>query len=148
MIQNNWIGKNYIITLGHGLEMANWHPIIYYNRLVAIKKAAVEYKNVSPETIIIFKTSHYTRGGLNQSSSGVSGAIPIWQRDLIFKVFGNPYLDDIFSDEFPVKVLDILPMSLNMFDHFESGEILPPESFARMSVHMLLNMLWKMRMFG
>ena len=128
--------------------MTNWHPIILYNRLVAIKEAAIEYKKYSPETPILFKTTHFTRGGLGDNYLTTVGFVALWQRDIIFRVFGNPYLDDMRDDEkYPVKVFDCTPMSLSVFDFGENGNLHPESSLARVSEDLMVNLLYKIGYF-
>ena len=50
-------------------------------------------------------------------------------REIAFRVFGNPYTEDIKSDKFPVKVLDMYPMTEPVFEFFESGNIHPPSGW-------------------
>ena len=142
MIEYEWFGKDYIIVLNHGAHFANWHPIILYNRLISIKQAAIKYKKFSPNTPIIFKTFNYVRGPFKLTYGITSGFIPFWQRDMVFKIFGNPYLDDMRDDEkFPVKVVDVLPMSLAVFDHFRIGDVHPLPVIARVTGNMIIDML-------
>ena len=152
MIEHKWFGEEYIILLDHGAHFANWHPIILYNRLVLIKEAARKYKKFSPKTPIIFKTLNYIRGDNDHTYGVTSGVVPLWQREMVFKIFGNPYLNDMYSknndDIFPVKVLDVYPMSLAAFDHFEIGNVHPLETIGRETGHMLINLLYKLEYFN
>ena len=149
MIEHKWFGKEWIVFMDHSAHFANWHPIILYNRLIAVKEAATKYKKLSPETPVIFKTFNYVRGPYANTYGITSGAVPLWQRDMVFKIFGNPYLDDMSDDEkFPVKVLDVYPMSLSIFDHLELGNVHPLELMARESGNMALNLLYKMGYFS
>ena len=148
MIKNKWFGRDYMVIMNHGAHFANWHPIVFYNRLVAIKKAAIEYKKYSPESPIIYKTMNWVHGNFDRTYAVTSGLVALQQRDIAFKVFGNPHLDDIENDEeFPVKVVDVLPMTLAAFDHMEVGNVHPLEIISRETGNMIINMLHRIGYF-
>ena len=151
MIEFGWSGKEYVIIMDHSAHFSNWHPVVLYNRLIALKEAALKYKKFSPETPIIFKTFNYCRGSYEHTkgTTTISGVIPLWQRDIVFKIFGNPYLEDIYSDDekYPIKVLDVFPMSLAAFDQMEIANVHPLELMAREQGRMFLNVLYRMGWF-
>jgi len=155
--RENNLGPEWLIMFDQGAHFANSHPIVLYNRLVEIKESARRLKRLAQnsknskfsKTKIIFKTFNYVRGNYANTYGITSGIVPLWQRDIVLKVFGNPYLngtegyENYFSDDekFPVKVLDVFPMSLAIFDHFEVGNVHPIEIVARETGHMMVNLL-------
>ena len=142
MTYHNWFGKQYIILLDHGIHFMNYHPILFYNKLIEIKEAASEYKRHSPDSLIVFKTSHYIRGNFKALPSVTSGLVGLWQRELIFKVFGSPYAHDLKDDrKHPVKVWDVFSPSFVAFDRLETGKVFPSEEMLKESTHMLFNLM-------
>ena len=148
MIKHKWFGKKYIVTMDHGPHMTNWHPIILWNRLVAIKEAAIEYKKHSPDTPILYKTIHFIRGGLGDAYQVTTGLTALWQRDMVFRIFGNPYLDDMRDDKkYPVKVFDCTPFSMSVFDFSEFGGMHPETSITRVTENLMVDLLYRIGYF-
>ena len=142
MIEHKWFGKNHIIILDHGAHLANWHPIIFYNRLIAIRNAAIKYKKHSPNSIIIYKTLNYIRGDFHHMYACTSSLAAIIQREIVFKILGNPYVDDIADDEkYPIKVFDAFPVTFVAFDQMHSGNVHPPIFLTKETTHMMFNLM-------
>ena len=49
-------------------------------------------------------------------------------REMTFKIFGNPYLEDIKVDDerYPVKIFDTFGSSFSAFDTMSAGNVHPP----------------------
>ena len=138
-----WHSKNHIVFLTHGAHFLTWDPIIYYNRLIGIRNSVRKFKKNSPKskTIFIYKTPNYFRANFTKNW-GISSPYPAYlQREIAFKVFGNPYVDDMRSDEFPVKVYDVYPMVLAAFEHMKTGDLHPPGFLALQTSNMLIKAL-------
>ena len=92
-------------------------------------------------TLVVFKTLNYVRGNFRHLYSITSGLVPLWQREMAFKIFGDPYQHDMRGDEFPVKILDVFPMTMASFDMSEIGNVHPLTKVNRETTHALLNFL-------
>ena len=126
MVKNGWIGPEYILLMTHGAHFAAFNPIVFYRRLIDIKKSVEKYRKSSPDSLIIFKTLNYIRGDFSKLWSTVSSFNAYRQREMAFKIFGNPYENDMRNNnDFPVKVLDVWPMTKLAFDHMEVGNVHP-----------------------
>ena len=127
MSEMGWHGHDKIVLLTHGAHFLAWDPIVFYNRLISIREAVVNYKRKYPDTIFIFKTMNFFRENFAQNWYITSPFPAYLQREMAFRVFGNPYLDDMRSDEFPVKVFDVYPMVLSAFEHMDPGNLHTPK---------------------
>ena len=130
-----------MVLMTHGAHLATLHPAIFYNRLLEIRDAVIEYKKKSPETLFVFKTLNYARGNFKRMFAVTSFFQAHRQREIAFRVFGNPYTEDIRSDEFPVKVLDIYPLTLTAFDYLTEGNIHPRGGLCKTSSDALFNLM-------
>ena len=140
MVEHEWFSKRtrgvpayeadqeqYIVLFDHGAHFALFNPIVFYNRLLEIKNSIIEYKKHSPKTLFIYKTLNYCRGNFTALWSVQSSFQALRMREIAFKVFGNPHNEDILDDErYPVKVLDVFPMTLAAFEFNVIGDTHPP----------------------
>ena len=155
MKDNQWFGENYIILLTHGAHFASWHPIVFYNRLIAIRDAIIEFKkeekkflNSRPElnqkpALFIYKTPSYARGDFKLLYAVVSGFQMFRMREIAFKVFGNPYLEDTKDDDekYPVKVFDQFGPTFYGFETMKPGNVHPYSFLRDMSSYMLADLM-------
>ena len=155
MKDNQWFGENYIILLTHGAHFASWHPIVFYNRLIAIRDAIIEFKkeerkflNGRPElnqkpALFIYKTPSYARGDFQTMYAVVSGFQMFRMREIAFKVFGNPYLEDTKNDDekYPVKVFDQFGPTFYGFETMKPGNVHPFSFLRDMSSYMLADLM-------
>ena len=125
MVKENWVGPEYIILMTHGAHFAAFNPIVFYKRLEDIKKSVQKYKEKSPGSLIIFKTLNYIRGDFRKLWSTVSSFNAWRQREMAFKVFGDPKLVDMRKPEQQIKVFDVWPMTELAFDHMDVGNVHP-----------------------
>ena len=132
-----WYGKDKIVFFTHGAHFSQWNPVIYYNRLIDIRNSIISFKKKSPDSIFIYKTLNYMRGNFTKNYASISAFQAFRQREIAFKVFGNPYLDDIRGDDFPVKVYDVFPLTLAAFEHMNPGNVHPP-GFLRLNTANLM----------
>ena len=144
MIEHKWFSTNeqeYIVLLNHGAHFATMHPLIFHNRLIEIRNSIIEYKKHSPKTTFIFKTLNYARGNFTKMFAITSAFQAIRQREIAFNIFGNPYENDMRSDKFPVKVLDVFPMTFAAFDFLTEGNIHPRGGLNKATSDALFNLL-------
>lgn len=125
MIKENWVGPEYVILMTHGAHFATFNPILFHNRLLDLKQAVEKYKQASPKSLVIFKTLNYIRGDFSKLWSTVSGFNAYRQREMAFKIFGDPNVQDMRDDKFKVKVFDVWPMTELAFDHMDVGNVHP-----------------------
>ena len=132
--------KRHIILFTHGAHFASWHPIVFYNRLIAIRNSIINYKksaNYQDNSIFIYKTPNYVRGNFTKLYAIVSGFEMYRMREISFKVFGNPYqavasaddkVENYMNDDrnYPVKVYDSFAPTFAAFGSLEPGNIHPP----------------------
>lgn len=140
MVENQWFGEKYIILLTHGAHFASWSPIVFYNRMIAIRNEILKYKQKEQEflsknnipshktAIFIYKTPNWARNNIAHNFFSVVSGFQLYRiREIAFKIFGNPYLDKekmFFSNDemrFPVKVYDSFGPSFVAFDALEPG---------------------------
>ena len=136
-----WFGPDKVVFFTHGMHFHNDNPIIFYNRLIDLRNVIRKFKKVSPDTIFIYKTVNYLRGDFTKNYATTSAFQAFRQREIAFRVFGNPYLDDISSDEFPVKVYDVFPMTLVAFDYMVPGNVHPPRFLRRNSADLMVDLM-------
>ena len=149
--KNEWFGERNIILMTHGAHFSSWHPIVFYNRLIAIRDAILAFKQEERKhlkkndkgAIFIYKTPNYVRGDFKIMYAAVSGFNMFRQREIAFKVFGNPYLEDTKkdNDKFPVKVFDQFAPTFYAFDTMKPGNVHPPTYLRDMSSYMLADLL-------
>lgn len=119
-------GANVIIIFTHAAHFLNLNKIFYYNRLIELRDAALEYKKYCPEALIMFKTLNHALGDYQELYSITSGFLAQEYNQIIYQIFGDPYIDDIRDDaRFPVKVWDVYRMSLAVYPQMDKGNIHP-----------------------
>ena len=166
MIRNRWFGSNYVIVMTHGPHFSTWHPTVFYNRLIAIRNTVIEYKkaeqiylakksmDLNQTATFIYKTPSYVRGDLVMLYATVSGYQMYRMREISFKIFGNPYVDENFHKmmrsrkiedelEFPVKVYDTYAPSFLVYDKYlHVGNVHPQGMLQRFLLRGILRTLW------
>ena len=149
MVKYKWFGDKYIIVMTHGAHFSSWHPVVFYNRMIAIRDAVIEYKKQEKLFIgenkkgatFIYRTPNYARGNFTKLYAVVSGFEMYRLREIAFKIFGNPNSEDVKSDDYPVKVFDSFGPSLAAFHFLVPGDVHPPGFLKESSVDMMVDLL-------
>ena len=152
MIKYRWFGKKHVILMTHGAHFSSWHPLVYYNRMIAIRDAILEFKKAEKEFLsdndpdddgakFIYRTPNYARGNFTKLYAIVSGFEMYRLREIAFKIFGNPYLEDMRGEEYPVKVYDSFGPTLAAFPSMHPGNVHPPGFLRESSSDMLMDLL-------
>ena len=146
MIKEKWFtdtekNQKYMIFFTHGMHMAGSNLLTYYNRLIAMRNIIIEYKKHSPKTLFVYKTINYVRGNFKDMYATAGSFHAYRMREIAFKVFGNPYLEDIRDDaKYPVKVYDAYALTMTAFDYMKTGNVLPPEPLNGATSKMLIDL--------
>lgn len=115
MVENGWVGPEYVMLLTHGAHFATFNPIVFYKRLLDVKRSVAEYKKASPGSMIIFKTLNYVRGDFKKLWSTVSSFNAWRQREMAYNVLSDADLE----------IFDVWPMTTLAFDHMDVGNVHP-----------------------
>ena len=98
-----------------GAHLSNFNPIVYYDRLVDIQQQVVEYKKVSPESLVFYKPPTFMRGNLKEMWSTVNNFVARRMREICLRVFKDS----------EVIVYDPWDMVEVLFDHLAVGNLHP-----------------------
>ena len=114
MISHNWIGPEYSIYATYGAHLSTFNPIVFARMLINVKTAVAKYKQFSPESQFIFRTTTMMRGTLENSFGVVNGFNQDRFREITYRIFGG---DD------NIRIFDPFISVETLFDRLDVGNI-------------------------